>query len=408
MVKANDLLVGLDIGTAKAAAVVVEAGMSGMTVVGVGASLNEGMRKGIVVDMEATVHAITSAIREAELSASCEIRSVFASVGGAHVRGFNSHGVVALKGKEIDAGDVERAAEAARAVPLPQDHDVLHVLTQEYVVDALDGVVDPVGMSGVRLEARVHVIASAVQPAQNAIKCCLRSGLAVAGLSLGVLASAEAIVGGEEREMGVAILDVGAGTTGVVLFEQGALKHTSVLPVGGNHVSNDLSAGLRTPLREAEMIKLRHGAVLPEIIAGDEFVEVSMAGASEPRRMSRQVVADIMGPRYEEIFTMAREQVERSGLAGRLGSGVVLTGGSVVAPGAVEMAERVFGMPVRIGAPVGFDGLEEVLVGPSYTTALGLTRRGVESSDMLPPIVDGGHIFARVGRRVAGWFRDFI
>lgn len=408
MGKTNELLVGLDIGTAKVAAVVVEVGLSSMTVIGVGASLNEGLRKGVVVDMEATAHAISGAVREAELSAGCEIRSVFASVGGAHVKGFNSHGVVALKGKEIDAGDVERAAEAARAVALPQDHDILHVLTQEYVVDTHAGVLDPVGMEGFRLEARVHVVTSSVSPAQNVMKCCLRSGLAVSSLSLGVLAASEAVVVPEERERGVAVVDVGAGTTSVAVFAQGAVRHTAVLPIGGVHVSNDLSAGLRTPLREAEMIKLRHGATMRELIPDDDTIEVSMVGAREPRQLTRKVVADIMGPRYEEIFSMARDQIVRAGLSCQLAYGVVLTGGSVVAPGAVELAERVFELPVRIGMPVGFEGAEEVLVQPSYATALGLTRRGVESSDMLPPLVDGGHVFARVGRRVAGWFRDFV
>ncbi len=408
MANCGDLLVGLDVGTAKVAAVVVEPGVDSMTVIGVGVSVNEGLRKGVVVDMEATVQAITSAVREAELSAGCEIHSVYASVGGSHIKGFNSHGVVALKGKEIDATDVECASEAARAVPLPQDQDILHVLTQEYVVDSLRGVRDPIGMAGVRLESRVHVISSSVAPAQNVMKCCLRSGLTVASLSLAALASAETVVTGEERDLGVAVIDVGAGTTGVVAFEAGAVKHTAVLAIGGIHVSNDLSAGLRTPLREAEMLKLRHGATMTGLVADDDMLEVSMVGSREPRRFPRRLLAEIMGPRYREIFTMARQQLEKSGLDQRLASGVVLTGGSVVTAGAVDLAEQVFGLPVRMGVPIGFEGVEEVLSGPSYATALGLTQRGLDSSDALPPLVDGGHVFARMGRRVADWFRDFV
>jgi cell division protein FtsA len=408
MSKRQGLLVGLDIGTAKVAAVVVEPGIDGDTVLGLGASLSEGLRKGVVVDMEATSHAITSAVKEAELSAGCEIHTVFASVGGSHVKGFNSHGVVALKGKDVDANDVERVSEAARAVPLPQDQDILHVLTQEFVVDGQDGIKDPVSMSGVRLEARVHIISTSVAPAQNVMKCCQRSGLHVADLCLSVLAAAETVVTPEEREMGVAVLDVGAGTTGLVAFEGGAVKHTAVLPVGGNHVSGDLSAGLRTPFREAEVLKLRYGAALESAITSDDMLEVSMVGAGEARRLPRRVLAEIMGPRYREIFELIRHQLERAGLEHALASGVVLTGGSVVSPGVCDLAEQVFELPVRIGAPVGFDGLEEVLSGPSYAAALGLTRRGLSEADSLPAIVEGSHVFARVKRRMADWFRDFV
>ena len=375
---------------------------------GLGATLSEGLRKGVVVDMEATVHAITGAVREAELSAGCEIHTVFASLGGSHVKGFNSHGVAALKGREVDSNDVERVSEAARAVPLPQDQDILHVLTQEFVVDGQDGIKDPVSMSGVRLESRVHIVSTSVAPAQNVIKCCQRSGLHVADLSLAVLASAEAVVTPEEREMGVAVIDVGAGTTGLVAFEGGAVKHTAVLPVGGNHVSNDLSAGLRTPFREAEGLKVRYGAALESAIDDDSMLEVSMVGAGEPRRLPRRVLAEIMGPRYREIFGLAHAQLERAGLEELLASGIVLTGGSVVAPGVSDVAEEVFGMPVRMGVPVGFDGVEEVLTGPSYAAALGLTRRGPDGLDSLPAIVEGGHVFSRVKQRVADWFRDFV
>ncbi len=408
MSKRPELLVGLDIGTAKVAAVVVESGSEADTVLGVGASISEGLRKGVVVDMESTVHAISGAVHEAELSAGCEIHTVYASVGGSHIKGFNSHGVIALKGADVDAADVVRVSEAARAVPLPQDQDILHVLTQEFVVDGNGGITDPVSMSGVRLESRVHVVTTSMAPAQNVIKCCQRAGLHVADLSLAVLAAAECVVTPEELEMGVAVLDVGAGTTGLVAFEDGAVKHTAVLPVGGNHVSSDLSAGLRTPFREAESLKVRYGAALPSAIAEDDMLEVSMVGAGEARRLPRRVLAEIMGPRYRELFALAHNQLERVGLHESLASGIVLTGGSVAALGVVDLAEQVFSVPVRMGVPVGFDGLEEVLAGPSYTAALGLTRRGADASDSLPAIVEGGHVIARVKRRMADWFRDLV
>jgi cell division protein FtsA len=388
--------------------VVIEPGLDSLAVLGLGVSACEGLRKGVVVDMESTVHAISSAVREAELSAGCEIHTVHASIGGGHVKGFNSHGVVALKGADIEAADVERVSEAARAVPLPQDQDILHVLTQEFVVDGQDGIKDPVGMSGVRLESRVHIVTTSIAPAQNVIKCCQRAGLHVADLSLGALASAEAVVTAEERELGVAVLDVGAGTAGLVAFEGGAVKHTAVLAVGGNHVSSDLSAGLRTPFREAEQIKLRHGAAIATAVDGDEMLEVAMVGGRESRCFPRRILAEIIGPRFQEIFTLAHRQLERAGLEQSLACGVVLTGGSVLTPGASDLAERVFGMPVRIGVPVGFVGVEEVLSGPGYAAALGLTRRGMESTDSLPAIAEGGHVIARMGRRMADWFRDFV
>jgi len=408
MSRRQDLFVGLDIGTAKVAAVVIEPGLDSLAVLGLGVSACEGLRKGVVVDMESTVHAISSAVREAELSAGCEIHTVHASIGGGHVKGFNSHGVVALKGADIESADVERVSEAARAVPLPQDQDILHVLTQEFVVDGQDGIKDPVGMSGVRLESRVHIVTTSIAPAQNAIKCCQRAGLHVADLSLGALASAEAVVTAEERELGVAVLDVGAGTAGLVAFEGGAVKHTAVLAVGGNHVSSDLSAGLRTPFREAEQIKLRHGAAIATAVDGDEMLEVAMVGGRESRSFPRRILAEIIGPRFQEIFTLAHRQLERAGLEQSLACGVVLTGGSVLTPGASDLAERVFGMPVRIGVPVGFVGVEEVLSGPGYAAALGLTRRGMESTDSLPGIAEGGHVITRMGRRMVDWFRDFV
>ncbi len=409
MSKRPELLVGLDIGTAKVAAVVVESGLESDTVLGIGASLSEGLRHGVVVDMEATVHAIAGAVHEAELSAGCEIHTVYASVGGSHVKGFNSHGVVAVKGRDVDSnarrarvrGGARGAVAAGPGHPARPDAGVRgrrpgrHQRSGRHVGSASRGARahhHDVGGRG----AERHEVLPAQRACTSPISACA------------VLAAAEAVLTPEEIEMGVAVLDVGAGTTGLVAFEGGAVKHTAVLPVGGNHVSSDISAGLRTPFREAERLKLRYGAALESAIADDDMLEVSMVGAGEPRRLPRRVLAEIMGPRYREIFALARNQLERAGLEEALASGVVLTGGSVVAPGVSDLAEQVFGLPVRMGSPVGFDGLEEVLSGPSYAAALGLTRRGLDGSDSLPAIAEGGHVFGRVKRRMADWFRDFV
>jgi cell division protein FtsA len=408
MARRPGLLVGLDVGTAKVAAVVAEALGDSFNVVGVGASPSEGLRKGVVVDMEATVQAIVRAVKEAELSADCEIHSVIASVGGGHVKGFNSHGVVAVRDRDIEAVDVDHVSQAARAVPLPGDQDILHVLTQEYLVDGQDGIKDPVGMSGVRLEARVHIVTTSVAAAQNVMKCCQRSGLHVADLVLAPLGAAEAVLTAEEKELGVAVVDVGAGTTGLIVCEGGAVRHTAVLSVGGNHVSSDISAGLRTPFREADQLKLRFGAVLDRGIASDETIEVSVVGGRGSRAVPRRILAEIMGPRFEEIFSLVLRQIERCGLEQSLASGVVLTGGSVLAPGVAELAEKVFGFPVRIGAPVGCSGVEEALASPAYAAALGLVRHGMESRDPLPGLIEGGHVFSRMGRRMVGWLKELV
>jgi len=408
MARRPGLLVGLDVGTAKVAAVVAEPLGDTLNVVGMGASPSEGLRKGVVVDMEATVQAIARAVKEAELSADCEIHNVIASVGGGHVKGFNSHGVVAVRDRDIESVDVDHVSQAARAVPLPGDQDVLHVLMQEFLVDGQDGIKDPVGMSGVRLEARAHIVTTAVAAAQNVMKCCQRAGLHVADLVLAPLGAAEAVLTAEEKELGVVVVDVGAGTTGLIVYEGGAVRHSAVLSVGGNHVSSDISAGLRTPFREADQIKLRYGAAIDRDISSDEMIEVSMVGGRGSRTVPRRILAEIMGPRFAEIFALVLRQIERCGLEQSLASGVVLTGGSVLTPGVTELAERVFGFPVRRGGPVGCSGVEEALSSPAFAAALGLVRHGMESRDPLPGLVEGGHVFSRMGRRMVGWLKELV
>jgi cell division protein FtsA len=327
MGRKSELLVGLDIGTSKVAAVVGDLNDGTLSVVGVGAVPSEGLRKGIVVNIDATVQAIERAIKEAEVAAGCEIHSVFASVGGAHIRGVNSHGVVGVKNREVDKSDVDRVLEAARAVALPADRDILHVLPQDFVLDGQDGIRTPVGMSGVRLEARVHIIMTAIGSAQNVVRCCERTGLHVADLVLEPLAAAEAVLTPEEKELGVALVDLGGGATDVLVFHQGALKHTAVMSVAGNHISSDIAAGLRTPFRDAEVLKQRHGCALARVVDRDQQVEVPSVGGRTPNVLSRHVLSQIIEARAEEILTMARQQIVKSGFDEGLGSGVVLTGG---------------------------------------------------------------------------------
>jgi cell division protein FtsA len=408
MAKRTELLVGLDIGTAKVAAVVAEFLDGVLRVLGFGAAPCDGLRKGVVVNMEATVQAIASAVKEAELSAGCEIHNVVASIGGKHIKGFASHGVVALRGGEVGRSDVARVLDAARAVALPVDQDVLHVLAQEFVVDGQDGVKEPVGMAGVRLEARVHVVSTAVAAAQNVIKCCQRAGLHVADLAFAPLASAEVVLTPEEKDLGVAVIEVGAGTTGVVAFADGAVRHTAVLSVGGNHVSSDIAAGLRTPFRDAELLKRRYGAAQLDHVPCEERVEVPTVGGRAPREISRAILAEIIEPRVEEIFALAQRQLIRCGLDGGLASGVVLTGGTVLTAGVLGLAERVFRMPVRLGAPLGCEDLDETLSGPAHTAAVGLARYGALPHDRLPVLIEETHLLDRVRRRMVGWLKELM
>ncbi|MGD9764555.1 MAG: cell division protein FtsA [Candidatus Binatia bacterium] len=409
MAKRSELLVGLDIGTSKVAAVVAELAPTGaLIIIGCGAAPSEGLRRGVVVNMEATVQAIASAVKEAELRAGCEIHTVFASVGGGQIKGFNSHGVVAIKSGEVSPADVDRVLDAARAVALPMDQDILHVLPQEFLVDGQDGIKEPVGMSGVRLEARVHIVSTPIAAAQNVIKCCQRAGLHVADLVFAPFAAAEAVLSPEEKELGVAVVEIGAGTAGVLAFASGAVKHTAVLSVGGNHVSSDIAAGLRTPFREAELLKRRYGSALAGAVPTVETVEVPTVGGRAPRELSRRILAEIIEPRMDEIFALVQRQLIRCGIDQALTSGVVLTGGSVVMDGVTALAERVFNLPVRLGGPLGVEGLDETLAGPAYAAAVGLTRYGAQPRTHLPGLGEDGHLFQRVRRRMVEWIKELM
>lgn len=407
MGKKSELLVGLDIGTSKVAAVVGESNDGSLSVIGLGAAPSEGLRKGVVVNIDATVQAIERALKEAEVTAGCEIHTVFASVGGGHIRGFNSHGVVGVRNQEVSQADVDRVLEAARAVALPADRDILHVLPQDFVLDGQDGIRTALGMSGVRLEARVHIVTTAITSAQNIVKCCERTGLHVADLVLEPLAAAEAVLTPEEKELGVALVDLGAGTTDVLVFSQGALKHTAVLSVGGNHVTSDIAAGLRTPFREAELLKQRSGCALARSVSEDESVEVPSVGGRTPRLLSRNLLSQIVEARAEEILALARHQIIKCGFDEGLGSGIVLTGGTALLQGVVPLAEQVFQAPVRVGAPVrtngAGNGVAEQADAPSFAAAVGLLSYGSRPRDYVPGRSDDARLLGKVRQRFKGW-----
>ena len=401
--------VALDLGTHKTAVLVATLEDDVPTVIGLGTSPSLGLRRGVIVNIESTVQAIQRAVREAEIMADCEIHSVIVSSSGNHVRGFNSHGMVAIKGREVTPVDVELVHEAARAVALPMDRQVLHVLPQEYIVDDQEGIRDPEGMAGVRLEARVHVLTGASAVIQNVIKCCNRAGLAVLEVVLAPLASAEVVLSEEERDLGVGMIDVGGGTSDLVIYQGGAVQHTAVLGLGGNHLTNDIAAGLHTPSAEAEKLKQRFGCAVPTTVRADERIEVPSVGGRGPRVLSRQILAEIIEPRVEEILTLVSREISRAGADGMLASGIVLTGGTAALEGIASLAERVFRMPVRVGAPTRSSGLGDILSGPAYATGMGLLQlaaRGGTEAGITTASSNG--MIARVRTRMGDWLREFF
>lgn len=405
MAKRSPLVVGLDIGTYKVAAIVAEVTDDGVEIVGIGTAPSRGLRKGVVVNIDATVESIRRAVDEAELMAGCEIHTVFAGIAGAHVKGFNSHGVVAVRSSEVAPGDVDRVLDAARAVALPMDRQVVHVLPQEFIVDDQDGIKEPVGMSGVRLESKVHMITASVTSIQNVVKCCERGGMHVSQIVLEPLASAQAVVTPEEKELGVTLVDIGGGTTDIVVFHNGAVRHTAVLPIGGNHLTNDIATGLRTPFDDAEKIKQRFGCALSNMISREETIEVPSVGGRGPRVLSRQILAEIIEPRVEEIFTLVSRELVRSGFEELLASGVVVTGGTTILDGIPELAEQVFHLPVRRGVPLHVGGLVDVVSSPMYATGVGLILYGLRESE------SGsfeGRFWGRMRQRVGELLREIF
>jgi len=406
--RAENLIVGLDIGTTKICAIVGNMTDEGLDIVGIGTSPSKGLRKGVVINIESTVEAIQKALREAELMAGCEIKSVFAGIAGGHIKGFNSQGVIAIKNREVNKDDIRRVIDAAKAIAIPMDREVIHILPQEFIIDDQDGIKEPLGMSGVRLEAKVHIVTGAVASAQNIIKSCQRANVGVADIVLEQLASSEAVLSPDEKELGVAIIDIGGGTTDIAIFVDGAIKHTAVLSLGGNHLTNDIAVGLRTPMAEAEKIKQAYGCCLTSMVGKDETIEVPSVGGREARVLSRQLLAEILEPRVEEIFTLVNREIVKSGFEDVIASGVVITGGTSILPGMPELAEQIFNLPVRRGVPLDIGGLIDVVNSPIYATGVGLVKYGSRNLQTRNFSVTEENIFDKVVRRMKEWFGEFF
>jgi cell division protein FtsA len=400
------LLVGLDIGTSKVVAIVGELQEdNSLEVIGFGMHPSRGLKKGVVVNIESTVTSIQRAVEEAELMAGCEIHAVYTGIAGSHVRSLNSHGIVAIRDREVTRSDVDRVIDAARAVAIPADQKILHVLPQEFIIDGQEGIREPIGMSGVRLEARVHMVTGAASAAQNIVKCVQRCGLEVEDIVLEQLASSHAVLTDDEKELGVCLVDVGGGTTDIAVFNSGAIRHTAVIPIAGDQVTNDIAISLRTPTHYAEEIKIKYACALSQLATADETIEVPSVGDRPSRRLARQTLAEVVEPRYEELFGFVRDELRRSGFEEMVAAGVVLTGGSSKMEGAVELAEEVFHMPVRLGLPQHVRGLGDVVRNPIHATGVGLllyARDRAARAGGEPPLSPG---MQDVWARMKAWFQ---
>ena len=373
----DEVIVGLDIGTTKVCCIVGERTEGGIDIIGIGTSPSQGLRKGVVVNIESTIASIRKAVEEAELMAGCSIANVYAGIAGAHIRGFNSRGIVAVgKEREVTEADIERVIDAAQAVAIPLDRRIIHILPQEYVIDDNDGVKEPIGMSGVRLEAKVHISTASATCVENIVRCCNRAGLNVTSVVLEQLASSHSCLFDDERELGVALIDIGGGTTDISVFYNNSIVHTAVIPIGGNHVSSDIAVGLRTPRDSAEKIKLESGCALTSMVGDDENIEVPAVGGRKAQTRSRQILCEIIEPRIEEIYCLVQQEIQKSGFEDLLTSGVVLTGGASRMEGMVELSEEVLGMPARLGQPESVGGLVDVVRNPRYSTGVGLVMYG--------------------------------
>lgn len=408
----RNLIVGLDIGTSKVVCLVGEIKTdNSIEIIGIGSHPSRGLKKGVVVNIESTVKSIQRAVEEAELMAGCEIHSVYAGIAGSHVRSLNSHGIVAIRNKEVTPEDVERVIDAARAVAIPADQKILHILPQEFIIDNQEGIREPVGMSGVRLEAKVHIVTGADSAAQNIVKCVQRCGLSVDDVVLEQLASSYAVLADDEKELGVCLVDIGGGTTDIAVFSGGAIRYTAVIPIAGDQVTNDIAVSLRTPTQYAEEIKMKYACALSKLARADETIEVPSVGDRPSRRLARQTLAEVVEPRYEELFQMVNLELQRSGYSEVIAAGVVLTGGSSKMEGAVELAEEVLHVPVRLGTPQHITGLADVVRNPIYATGVGLLLYGrdnyIRSNRRDLPMV--GQLNVRnLFDKVKGWFNgDF-
>jgi cell division protein FtsA len=396
----KNLIVGLDIGTSKVNALVGEVKPNGIEIIGMGIYPSLGLKRGVVVNIDATVNSIQQAVGEAESMAGCPVRSVYTGIAGNHIRSLNSHGIVAIQNQEVTHADVERVIDAAKAVAIPADQKILHILPQEFIIDSQEGIREPIGMSGVRLEAKVHMVTGAVSAAQNIIKCIQRCGLEVSEIILEQLASSQSVLTEDEKELGVCLIDIGGGTTDIAIFTEGAIRFTSVIPIAGDQVTNDIAVALRTPTQSAEQIKRKHACALAELASSDELVEVSGVGDRPGRTLTKRALAEVVGPRYEELFHLVKAELSRSGFEEFLAAGIVLTGGASNVSGSVELAEKIFKLPVRLGHPQYITGNNEVTTNGMYATSTGLVLYGYQQlCEQRKPNV----LFGRKLARIKNW-----
>jgi cell division protein FtsA len=405
--QSGEIVVGLDIGTTKICAIVGEVTEEGVIdIIGIGTHPSKGLRKGVVVNIEATVTSIKRAIEEAELMAGCEITTVYTGIAGGHIKGFNSQGIVAVKDKEIREQDIGRVIDAAKAVAIPLDREVIHVLPQEFIIDDQGGIKEPLGMAGVRLEAKVHIVTGAVSSAQNIIKCANRTGLNVADIVLQPLASSEAVLSEEEKDLGACLVDIGGGTTDIAIFKDGSIVHTAVIALGGNNLTSDIAIGLRTPTEEAERIKQKYGCCITKNVEKDETIEVPSVGGRQPRVLRRSVLSEILEPRVEEIYQLVQRELQKCGYEDLLASGVVITGGSTLLEGMPELAEEVLGLPTRRGMPRNIGGLVDVVKSPMYATGVGLVLYGAKHQDMRVFKIREENVYKKVRSRMRQWLEE--
>jgi len=408
MGRKNKVLVGLDIGTTKTTVIVGEITETGIDIIGIGTFPAKELRKGGVVNIENTVEAIKRAVDDAEHMSGCRINSAYVSIAGIHVKGQNSLGIVAIKGREVGADDVQRAIEASKSIAIPVEREILHTLPQNYVVDGQDGIKDPIGMSGVRLEAKVHIVTGSVPSIANIVKSVNRVGLDIDDVVMEQLAASEAILSSDEKDLGVVLIDIGGATTGIAIFSDGSIKHTAMLPVGGNYLTSDIATGLRTPLNDAERIKIKYGCAVSANVSGEETIEVPSVGGRDDRQVSRQILGRIVEPRMEEILNLALKEIVRSGYEDLLAAGVVLTGGTALLSGINEMAEKIFDMPVRTGLAVGIGGLSDVVNSPANTVGVGLIMYGRKQVTGDSVYRKTGNIFGNLIRTIKKWLVEFF
>jgi cell division protein FtsA len=406
MGKNGNLIVGLDLGTTKTCAVIGEVNNEGIDIIGCGSVSSKGLRKGMVINIESTAESISKVIEEAELMAGCRVSSVYTGIAGSHIKGLNSHGVIGIKDHEVRKNDISRVIEAAKAIAIPLDREIIHVIPQEFIVDEQDGIYDPLGMSGVRLEAKVHLVTGAAASAQNIVKCANRNGLTVRELVLQPLASSESTLETDERELGIALVDIGGGTTDIAILQGGSIRYTSVLPLGGNHLTSDIAVGLRAPLKQAEEIKIKYGSTSSSLIAKDETIEVTCLGGRQPRKISRRFLCQIIQSRVEEIFNLVHKEIIRSGYGELIASGVVLTGGTSLLEGIVETAERILDLSVRIGYPNSVGGLSEIVKSPTYATAVGLALYGRNHESDTNYKKGNKSRFTKMTQSMKNWFEE--